>query len=146
MQIRKSIYALCICLLAVGFAHAADTVVVRKDPRVDILSGKQIQANKKGAQLTSSGLYKGFRIQVISTRSRDQAFDTKAMLNTNFPDHKAYVMYQSPNFKVRIGNFLRREDAENFRKEMARMFTEGLYIVEDTVEYSIIEDEETILQ
>jgi hypothetical protein len=133
-------------MFAMFSANAADTVIVRKDPRMDVLSGKQIQANKKGAQLTSTGLYKGFRIQVMSTHNRDQAFDTKSMLSVNFPDHKSYVMYQSPNFKVRIGNFVRREDAETLKKDLAKLFTEGLYIVEDTVEIIAVEEEEPILQ
>lgn len=135
-----------VVVFAAIHADAADTVIVRKDPRMDVLSGKQIEANKKGAQLTSTGLYKGFRIQVMSTRSRDQAFDTKAMLSVNFPNQKAYVMYQSPNFKVRIGNFIRREDAEVFRKDMAKLFAEGLYIVEDTIEIIATEEEEPIFQ
>jgi len=145
MRTNKVIYLLIAVVFSAVQLHAADTVIVRKDARMDILSAKQIEANKKGAQLTSTGLYKGYRIQVISTGSRDRATDTKAMLGTNFPAQKTYIMYQSPNFKVRIGNFIRREDAETFKKDLAKLFPEGLYIVEDTIEITATEEEEPII-
>jgi hypothetical protein len=40
-----------------------------------------------------------------------------------------------------VGNFLRKEDAENFRKQLARFFPENVYVVEDTIEY-LPKDEE----
>ncbi len=128
------------------FAVAGDTIIVKKDHRLDILSAKQVQANKRGALMTSSGTYKGYRIQVLSTASRDNAFDLRTALQVNFPDHKSYVVYQSPNFKVRIGNFLRREDADNFRKQLIKTYPEGLYIVDDVIEYTASEETEEIPQ
>ncbi len=127
-------------------ASAADSIIVKKDPRFDVLSAKQTQINKLTSNFTSSGLYKGYRIQVVSTPNRGSAFDTQNMLLANFPDHKSYVLYQSPNFRVRIGNFLKREDADSFRKQLLSFFPNGAYIVEDTVEYSQPEDEEIIFQ
>jgi hypothetical protein len=131
-------------LFAGSVAMANDSIIVKKDPRLDILSAKQALINKRTAMLTSSGQYKGFRVQVMSTRTREDAFRTKTLLLTSFPDQKTYVMYQSPNFKVRIGNFLKKEDAEKFRKQLAYFFPQGAYIVEDAIEYS--EEDETISQ
>ena len=128
---------------AVFTAEAADTIVVKKDPRLDVLSAKQVQVNKANA-LTGTAQYKGYRIQVISTNSRDQAFGMKNTMQANYPDQKVYLMYLSPNFRVRVGNFLKRDDAENFRKEMNKLFPEGLYIVEDTIEVAMSEEDEFI--
>lgn len=120
---------------------AADTIVVKKDNRLDLLTAKQAQLNKRTAMLTSDGQYKGYRLQVISTNSRDQAFRIKTELLSRFPDHKTYTSYQSPLFKVRIGNFVRREDAEQFRKLLNRFYPKGVYVVEDVIEYNLAEDE-----
>lgn len=114
---------------------AADTIIVHKDPRIDVLTSKQIAINKVTVHLGSNGLFRGFRLQVLNTRSRDEAFKTKAMLLENFPDEKAYVLYQSPYFKVRIGNFLKRNDAESFSKEVSTYLSQPAYIVEDMIEY-----------
>ena len=142
-------YILIRCLVACFFlvvSHilwASDTILVKKDARLDLLTAKQAQINKRTAMLTSSGQYKGYRVQVISTNSRDQAFKIKTELLTRFPDQKTYTSYQSPLFKVRIGNFVRREDAEQFRKTLNRFYPQSVYVVEDVIEYNLIEDELT---
>jgi len=118
---------------------ASDTIVVVKDPRLDILSQKQALINKRTSVLTSNGKIKGFRIQITSTSSRDQAFNAKAAVQSKFPDQKVYTTYQAPLFKVRVGDFLKREDAEKYRKVMLTIFPTGMYVVEDVVD-AVLED------
>jgi hypothetical protein len=118
---------------------ASDTIVVVKDPRLDILSQKQALINKRTSVLTSNGKIKGFRIQITSTSSRDQAFNAKAAVQSKFPDQKVYTTYQAPLFKVRVGDFLKREDAEKYRKLMLTIFPTGMYVVEDLVD-AVLED------
>lgn len=126
--------------------YAADTIVVKKDPRLDILSIKQLQANQRTAMMTANGLYKGYRIQLASTPRRGDAFARRSELMSRFPDQKVYVIFQSPNFKVRIGNFLKKEDAEKFKAQLNKIYPQGVYIVEDGVEYIPKEEEENINQ
>lgn len=135
-----------LCIFFITFfsfaANANDTIIIRKDARLDVLTAKQIIINKRSAMLTSSGQYKGYRIQVVSTTNREQAFKIKADLLTRFPEEKTYVMFQSPYFKVRFGNFLKREDAEKMRKPLNKLFPQGVYIVEDAIEYTPPPDDE----
>lgn len=114
---------------------AADTIIVHKDPRIDILTTKQAAINKVTSRMGSNGLFKGYRLQVLNTRSRDDAFKTKSTLLENFPDQKTYILYQSPYFKVRVGNFINRGDAENFSKELSTYLSQPVYIVVDLIEY-----------
>ena len=124
-----------------ALANPGDTIIVHKDPRLDIFTAKQASINKVTARMSSNGLFKGYRLQVLNTRSRDDAFKTKAMLLENFPDEKTYVLYQSPYFKVRIGNFVNRNDAENFKKELGLFIAQPAYVVEDLIEYIPSADE-----
>jgi len=117
------------------FASAGDTIIVHKDPRLDIFTAKQASINKVTARMSSNGLFKGYRLQVLNTRSRDDAFKTKATLLENFPEEKAYILYQSPYFKVRIGNFFNRSEAEDFKKEFRFYSNQPAYVVEDLIEY-----------
>lgn len=146
MKWTMKINLLILFVLTGSLAMAGDSIIVKKDPRLDLLSTKQAQLNKRSSMMTANGLYRGYRVQVLSTRARDDAFKTKGMLLTSFSEQKTYVMYQSPNFKVRIGNFLKREDAEKFRKQLAYFFPQGAYIVEDAIEYVPADDEEIIPQ
>lgn len=132
-------YKLVFVVLAIAFTNmvvANDTIIVRKDPRLDILTAKQAQINKRSSMMTSSGLYRGYRIQVLSTQSRGEAFKMKTDLLTRFPEEKTYLMFQSPNFKVRLGNYLKRSDAEKVRQQLNILFGKSAYIVEDAVEYT----------
>jgi len=125
-------FILCIC----STCFAADTIIVHKDPRLDIFTEKQSEVNKRTAGMTSSGLYKGYRLQVLSTRHREDAFKLKTRLLKMFPSQQTYVVYQLPYFKVRIGNFISKTDAEDFKSKLLRLYPQHAYIVEDIIEYT----------
>jgi len=122
-----------------------DTVIVYKDARMDVLTSKQIVTNKKASLQTSSGQYKGYRVQVVSTTNRDQAFKIKGELLSRFPDQKTYALFQSPNFKVRIGNFLKKADAEKFKLQLQKYYTTGVFVIEDAIDYTPTKEEEELL-
>ena len=85
----------------------------------------------------------GYRIQVINTQNRDEANNVKAEMLRRFPEQKAYLLYKAPNFKVRVGNFLTRKDAEPTRKMIADLYpSRGIYLIADRVEYKPKEDED----
>jgi SPOR domain len=119
-----------------------DSIVVNKDSRLDMLTHKQAVVNKRATIMTKTGLYQGFRLQVITTNNRNQAFQLKNSLLTNYPNEKAYVLFQSPYFKVRFGNYLHRGDAEKMRKELNKQIPTGVFVVEDTIEYTPIAEED----
>jgi hypothetical protein len=112
------------------------TVIVHKDPRFDELAAKQAEINKR-SQVTAAGRRNGFRIQAANTQNRDEANAVKAELLRRFPDEKCYLLYQAPNFRVRIGNFLTQKDAFHLRRLISAMFPQkGVFIVPDIIEYT----------
>jgi hypothetical protein len=128
-------------LLSIITGFAQDSITVTKDARLDILTAKQIQINKRSAMMTSTGLYKGFRLQVLITTNRNDAFSMKSNMLGKFSDSKCYIVFQSPYFKVRLGNFVQREDAEKFRKQNAKLLPQsGAYIVEDIIDNTSIDE------
>ena len=127
-------------------SFASDSIVVKKDPRLDVLTTKQVQMNKRNAMLTPGGMYKGYRIQLLSTTKRDDAFKLRAELMLKYPEQKTYVVYQSPSFRVRIGNFLKKEDAEKLKAELNKFYPNGVYIVDDGIEYTPKDEDELVTQ
>jgi hypothetical protein len=142
------VVSVCISVFVIGqgnynYTDSTGTVIVKKDMRMDILSSKQGEINKRAAKLSSSGYYKGYRIQVYNAQNRDEANTVKAELLRRFPDQKSYMLYQAPNFRVRIGNFLTQKEATDLRKILSAMYPQrGIYIVPDLIEYTPPEDEE----
>jgi hypothetical protein len=119
-----------------------ETVIVRKDPRFDELAAKQAEINKRSLN-TGPRRVQGFRIQAANTQNRDDANAVKAELLRRFPEEKSYLLYQAPNFRVRIGNFLTQKDAFRLRKMITALYPDrGVYIVPDIVEYTPPAEEE----
>lgn len=130
------------CLVAsLAFMSNAQTVVdtvganvfVVKDSRLDLLVKKKAEINKKATDAKKPT--KGFRIQVLNTTDRNQALATKSKLLTLYPDQKTYLMYQAPYFKIRIGNFVEKAEADDLKKELARMFPTGVFVIPSDIEY-----------
>jgi hypothetical protein len=131
------------CQGSYAYTDTVGSVVVKKDMRMDILAGKQAEINKRASRMSSSGYYRGYRIQVYNAQNRDEANAVKAELLRRFPDQSAYLLYQAPNFRVRIGNFLTQKEATDLRKMVAALYpNRGIYIVPDLIEYTPPEDEE----
>jgi len=127
------------CLLVLLFglllkSFAGDTVLVYKDRRLDALTAKQAAFNAQALKTNPNGQYKGYRVQLIATNSRADAYRAKAVFLQHFPEGRSYISYQSPNFRVRVGNFLGRQDAEEFKIALNKIFIEGVDIVEDAIE------------
>ena len=119
------------------------SVLVIKDPRFDLLSEKQAEVNNRAAKYSGTGIRSGFRIQVINTQNRDEANAVRTEMLRRFPDQKAYMQYQAPNFRVRIGNFLTQKDAKEIRSMIAILYPQrGIYIIPDRIEYRPQMDEE----
>ncbi len=127
-----------LCFYSIFIAHAqsGDTIIVRKDGRLDMLSSIQAKLNKKAARMTYNGLYHGYRLQVLSTQKREQAFDLKANLLQRFPEQKSYTMFQSPYFKVRFGNFIDKGEAERYKHILSSIFPQIIYVINDNIEYT----------
>jgi len=111
----------------------SNSIIVHKDPRIELLMKKQIEINEITTR-NSRRSAQGYRIQVISTNNRNKALEAKTKIYQRFPELKSYLMYQSPFFKLKVGNFLDRQDAENYMQDIIRLFPTGVYVVRDMVE------------
>ncbi len=110
-----------------------NSVIVHKDPRLDLLVKKQATINEVTSR-DGRRTDKGFRLMIISTNNRDEAMAAKTKVYTFFPDLKAYMWYQSPYFRVKAGNFKDRKDAEAYQKRLNTYFPKGVFIMKDIIE------------
>lgn len=54
----------------------------------------------------------GFTIQVYTGLKREEALNAKKSLATSFPDLSSEVEYSQPNFRVKVGKYYNRIDAQ----------------------------------
>ena len=109
------------------------SVVVYKDSRIDLLIKKQIDINEETTR-ENRRTASGYRILVINSNDRKKVFAAKAKIYQLYPDLKPYLLYQAPFYKLKVGNFRTKEEAEEFLVELSRDFPTGLYIVRDIIE------------
>jgi len=119
--------------LRAGAQNDTAGIVVHKDPRIDQLVNKQIEINDITTR-DSRRSAAGFRIMVISSNNRNKVLEAKTKMYQRFPELKAYMMYQSPFFRLKVGNFLERTDAEEYLAKVQKLFDTNVYIVPDTIE------------
>jgi hypothetical protein len=117
-------------------ADSANPVVVEKDPRIEQLVRKQIEINEVTTR-ESRRFVAGFRIQVTNSPDRAKVFAAKAKVFEQFPDWKPYLLYQSPNYKLRVGNFKTQEEAQDAMKQLSKLFPSGLYVIPDVIELKL---------
>jgi hypothetical protein len=117
----------------IGKKTDSNSIIVHKDPRIDLLVKKQAQINEETSREgRKSG--KGYRLMIISTSNRDEALAAKTKIYTYFPELKAYLWHQSPYYKLKAGNFKDRKDAEEYQKRLNGYFPKGVFIMNDIVE------------
>src|SRR5882757_4198356 len=121
--------------LSLKVAAQSDTagIIVYKDARVEQLIRKQMEINEETTRDSRRSM-PGYRIQVLNSTDRNKVFAAKTKIYQQFPDLKPYVMYQPPNYKLRVGNFRTQAEAEEFEKQLSQLFPTGLYVIRDTIE------------
>ena len=66
---------------------------------------------------TTAAEIEGFRVQVFATQDRNKADDLKENLSLSYAE-TSYVIFEAPNYKVRMGDYLDRKNAEKLRKRL----------------------------
>ena len=115
-----------------GMVYAQDSLIYR-DPRVDSLIKKQIQINEVTTRDSRRNI-PGFRIQVASSNDRNLVFNIKTKIYQLYPELKPYLIYQPPNYKLKVGNFKTPEEADPYLQKLIQNFPSGVYLVPDIIE------------
>ena len=93
-----------------------NSLEVVKDSRYDDLVSRQKKENLQHPSIH------GYRVQIYFGVNRPKASEVKLDFSSRYPDVSAYLTYQQPNYKVRVGDFRNRYEAIRFVKTI-----EGLY-------------------
>jgi SPOR domain len=123
---------LALAFLYNGMVYAQDSLINR-DPRVDSLIKKQIQINEVTTRDSRRNI-PGFRIQVASSNDRNLVFNIKTKIYQLYPELKPYLIYQPPNYKLKVGNFKTPEEADPYLQKLIQNFPSGVYLVPDIIE------------
>ncbi|WP_375443792.1 SPOR domain-containing protein [uncultured Fibrella sp.] len=64
----------------------------------------------------------GYRVQVYVGNERAAADAAKLQLYQLFPELSAYMSYQQPTYRLKVGDFMRKMDAERYFSKLRTVF------------------------
>ena len=78
----------------------------------------------------------GFSLLVVNTSDRNMAMQIRTTLIKAYPDQKLYMSFLAPNIKIKMGNFIEREEAEKMKDQLEKtnLISGNIYIVPEKVE------------
>src|SRR5665647_3705197 len=132
MNYRKLILSL-LFLSRSGVAlsqNVDDYSFVNKDPRLDRLVEKHRQYNQANPGVD------GFRVQIFfdsGNNSKKAAQTAREKFMEAYPDVTAYLTFKTPYYRVRIGNFRTKLEADGFLFQLATVYPNA-FTVPDRVQ------------
>jgi hypothetical protein len=130
MRFALVLLVVCIGFVSQSVSQNSGSVEIIQDARISTLVEKHIQLNEiqKGVP--------GFRVQIFfasGNNSKPNANKIKSDFLAKYPRVKAYVIYQEPYYKVRVGDFRSRLEAQGFLNIVTFDFPSS-YIVSDEIQ------------
>ncbi|MBR5434632.1 MAG: SPOR domain-containing protein [Bacteroidales bacterium] len=115
------------------------TITINQDPRIAELVNTHIEINK-----ANNGKIQGWRVQIYNssgTNSRSEVQNARKLFLSKYPDVGAYLIYQPPFFKIRVGDFRSKDEAYSFYKQILTDFPVS-YLISDQINYPALKTTE----
>ena len=123
MSIKKHFLTLIILFSAgLTFAQNQGKVTVVKDALIDSLIARRIVLNKLASSNGTPILVSGYRVQVFFGTNRKDAYNEQARFKSIYPELNTYLSYTQPNYRVKVGDFRTRAEAQKLMTELRPVF------------------------
>lgn len=130
---KKNIYTimksfLTLLLITFGFTVFSQTkgkIEIKTTPEIKNLVSKRIAHNKAKNKID------GYRIQIYYG-SENGAISTRNKFMSLFPNSATYIDYESPDWKVKVGNYKTKLEADKAREEILLVF-DGAFVLKEQI-------------
>ncbi len=136
MKLLPGIILLILCCF--GSLKAQNTeegnAVVIGDQRIDSLLQLHIDINEKFP------VFQGYRIQILMVSGNDAlevTDEAKTEFIEEYPDIPVYLTFGEPNYRVRVGDFRTRLEAEKFLEQISRKYP-GAWVTQDNINFPVL--------
>jgi len=118
-----------------GVSQPSGSITIDKDYRVDQLLEKHLAIAKYEQTID------GFRVQIFfdaGNNSQTNANNSRTEFLRRHPEIEAYISFDSPYYKVRVGNFRTKLEAQNLLNAII-VYYPNAFIVMDKISYPKID-------
>lgn len=120
-----------------NFNQNTGSVKVTEDPRLPKI-GEFLVAEKESLEGVKID---GFRVMIFFDQKKTAAEQQKATFMSMHSDIRTYVDYLAPNYRVRVGNFRTRLEAEKLKSELLSVFPTAI-VIKDKIQLPTLDSEE----
>ena len=117
--------------------QALGDVSVEENYKVRQAVSRQVEANKG-----PEGEVDGYRIRIYfdnKQKSREESQEVMARFKALHPGYNVYLKFNNPNFKVTVGDFRTKVDAQIALKEIIKAFPSA-FIVKEKMRFPLVSD------
>mgnify|MGYP000497493766 CR=1 FL=1 len=93
---------------------------------------EQLQQDYQKQQTTQNHL-EGYRVQIYNGRKNECMRERSNFLKL-YPRVATYTVYESPEYRIQVGDFRTRLEAEKFRKNILEHFS-GSFVLKTTIKW-----------
>ncbi len=108
--------------------HPNPNMIIHRDARLDSLVALQQAYLKENPKID------GWRVEIFfegGNNSYQQALSRKSSFVATYPDMPVYLTFNAPYYKVRVGDFIRRSDAELFLQKIKSKYPNAFVVKEE---------------
>lgn len=105
-------------------------VEVIKDPQIDSLIARRLELSKSGNKRSAS--VTGYRVQIFSGSDRHKVYAEQTRFKSLYPNISSYISYAQPNYKIRVGDFRTKIEAEKLMNALRQYFP-SLFIFSEQI-------------
>ena len=110
--------------------HNKGGVVVTQDKRIDKLVETHKQLN------TIIETIPGYRVQIFfdsGSNSRSKSLQVKDQFISKYAGMEAYMVFHEPYYKIRVGNFRSRMEAQGFKQSIILEYPSAFVVKDDII-------------
>lgn len=93
---------------------------------------RRLRPGEAGEIESTKKVISGYRVQLFSGHDQKIAKSIEARLKVNY-QHKVFILYEAPLYKVRIGDFRNRDDAFRFCKQLIKEGFRSAWVVKSPI-------------
>jgi predicted RNase H-related nuclease YkuK (DUF458 family) len=106
------------------------SIQIIKDNRIDSLVNRYMYYSESNPTL------EGYRIQIFfdaGNTSLQNAYKVMEAFENKYPEENAYVSFKEPYYRVRVGDFRSRIEAEGFRQKIMPDYPNA-FVIKDNID------------
>jgi len=114
-----------------SYKHSSGKIIIFQDAKIRMLLNDYVKSKEKEKGIN------GYRIQIFfgsGHSARENANNIRNSFVSLHKDIPAHVVFEDPNFKVRVGDFRNKSDALKILIEVEAEY-KGSYIVKDFIDF-----------